>query len=40
MVDPSYYLPSRSTLRVPNASWYYFLGPAKSPLRQPNAIIQ
>jgi prepilin-type N-terminal cleavage/methylation domain-containing protein/prepilin-type processing-associated H-X9-DG protein len=37
--DPSYYLPSRSRLLNPSTTWYYYLGPANSPLRQPNALI-
>jgi len=37
--NPSYYLPSRSTLRVASQSWWYTLGPSDSPLRKDNAII-
>jgi len=38
--DPSYYAPSRSTLVRPSATWFFFLGPFTSPLKQPNAVIQ
>jgi len=37
--DPSYYVPSQSRLLAPAQTWYYYLGPANSPLRQPNAVI-
>jgi prepilin-type N-terminal cleavage/methylation domain-containing protein/prepilin-type processing-associated H-X9-DG protein len=37
--DPSYFAPTRSKLRTPSLTWFYFLGPANSPLRQPNATI-
>ncbi len=37
--DPSYYVPSGSKLTTPTQSWYYYVGPANSPLRVPNAII-
>lgn len=37
--DPSYYCPTKSILRIPTVSWYYFVGPANSPLRQANAVI-
>ncbi len=37
--NPSYYLPSRSTLRVASQSWWSVLGPTDSPLRKDNAII-
>jgi prepilin-type N-terminal cleavage/methylation domain-containing protein/prepilin-type processing-associated H-X9-DG protein len=37
--DPSYYCPSKSILKIPSQSWFYFVGPVNSPLRQPNAVI-
>ena len=37
--DPTYYMPSRSVLRTPSQTWWFFLGPFNSPLKQPNAVI-
>ena len=37
--DPTYFAPSGSILRIPTVSWYYYVGPLNSPLRQPNAEI-
>jgi prepilin-type processing-associated H-X9-DG protein len=38
--DPTYFAPTRSVLRVPAMSWHAVLGPANSPLKLPNAVIQ
>jgi prepilin-type processing-associated H-X9-DG protein len=37
--DPSLYAPTRTILRAPSATWYYYLGPTTSPLRVPNAFL-
>lgn len=37
--DPTYYAPSRSVLRTPSQTWFFFLGPYSSPLKQPNSVI-
>lgn len=37
--NPALYSPSRSILKIPTATWYYYIGPVASPLRLPNAII-
>lgn len=38
--DPSYYAPSRTVLRTPSQTWWFFLGPFDSPLKQANAVMQ
>jgi prepilin-type N-terminal cleavage/methylation domain-containing protein/prepilin-type processing-associated H-X9-DG protein len=37
--DPEYYAPSRSKMHFPSASWWYYLGPANSPMRQTNGVV-
>lgn len=37
--DPSLYLPTRSRLRNPTASWWFHLGPSDSPYRISDAVI-
>jgi prepilin-type processing-associated H-X9-DG protein len=37
--DPTYFCPSGSILTVPTQCWYFYVGPATSPLHSPNAII-
>jgi prepilin-type N-terminal cleavage/methylation domain-containing protein/prepilin-type processing-associated H-X9-DG protein len=37
--DPSWYAPTKSVMRAPSSSWWYYLGPATSPLRQNNSFI-
>lgn len=38
--DPTWFVPSRSILRTPSQTWFFFLGPFDSPLKQPNARIE
>lgn len=38
--DPTWFAPTGSTLRTPSVTWWFFLGPPTSPLKQPNSIIQ
>jgi prepilin-type N-terminal cleavage/methylation domain-containing protein/prepilin-type processing-associated H-X9-DG protein len=37
--DPSYYAPSRSKISSPWATWNFFIGPADSPYKKPDALI-
>ncbi len=37
--NPALYCPTGSIMKIPTATWYYFLGPQNSPLRQPNSLI-
>lgn len=37
--NPTYYAPSRSRVSSPSQLWWWQLGPANSPLRTPNAVI-
>lgn len=38
--DPSMYAPTRSKLKSPTQSWWFFLGPFNSPYKLPNAELQ
>lgn len=37
--NPEYFAPTGAKLKTPSATWYYHLGPANSPYRQPNAKL-
>jgi prepilin-type N-terminal cleavage/methylation domain-containing protein/prepilin-type processing-associated H-X9-DG protein len=37
--DPTPFVPGRSRLVSPQQTWHYYIGPANSPLRTPNTII-
>lgn len=38
--DPTWFVPSGTTLKTPTQSWHYNVGPANSALRLPNAVVQ
>jgi prepilin-type N-terminal cleavage/methylation domain-containing protein/prepilin-type processing-associated H-X9-DG protein len=37
--DPQYFAPTRTKMRTPTQSWWYYLGPTSSPYRQANGLL-